>query len=62
MMGFRNGKGRDIDDWKDLLKMTHQRFHLKSIREPPGSRLAITEVIWLDHEIEAHIERTGGRA
>lgn len=55
MLEFHNAKERDVDDWAKILSEAHPSFHLQAIRKPPGSRLAILEVTWLDHESEAHI-------
>jgi len=55
MLEFHNATERDADDWEKLLSMAHPWFRLRAIKIPPGSRLAILEVTWLDHETEAHI-------
>ena len=48
MLEFHNAKERDIDDWTGLLAMADRRFRLLGCKQPPGSRLAVMEVGWLE--------------
>ena len=51
MLEFHNAKERDIDDWISLLAMADPRFRLLNCKQPPGSRLAIMEVGWLENKV-----------
>lgn len=46
MMQLQNGKERDPDDWKQLFAETDERFVFESVKQPPGSLLAIIEARW----------------
>ena len=51
MLEFHNAKERDINDWTDLLAMADSRFRLLNCKQPPGSRLAVMEVGWLEDKV-----------
>lgn len=46
MLEIGNAKERDLTEWKGLLEQADPRFIFKSMKQPPGSRLAILEAIW----------------
>ena len=52
MLEFHNAKERDIDDWIGLLAMADSRFRLLECKQPPGSRLAVMEVGWLENSFK----------
>ncbi|KAF3404734.1 O-methyltransferase gsfB [Talaromyces pinophilus] len=41
-----NSHERDLGQWSDLLAMADNRFEIKNVTQPPGSMLAIIEVVW----------------
>ena len=46
MLGFQNSLERTRKNWEDLIKAADERFELKSVKTPKGSRLSVIEVTW----------------
>ncbi|KAI1813949.1 putative O-methyltransferase [Poronia punctata] len=47
MLEIGNAKERTLEEWKDLFEKTDERFEMKGVVQPPGSRLSILEFEWL---------------
>lgn len=54
MLTLTNAKERDADQWNDLMKATDPRLQIKSITLPPGSAMAIIEVV-LEEKSNGHL-------
>lgn len=52
MWHYQNGKEREAEEWKKLFQEADIRFDLIGITHPPGSALAIIEVMWRGDQIE----------
>lgn len=46
MLEIQNSKERDLDEWITLFKRADARYSFKGMTQPPGSSLALLEVIW----------------
>lgn len=58
MLTLTNAKERDAEQWNDLMKATDPRLRIKSITLPPGSAMAIIEVV-LEEKTNGHHEPNG---
>lgn len=56
MLTLTNAKERDAEQWNDLMKATDPRLHIKSITLPPGSAMAIIEVV-LEEKANGHVKQ-----
>lgn len=56
MLTLTNAKERDAEQWNELMKATDPRLQIKSITLPPGSAMAIIEVV-LEEKANGHGER-----
>ena len=46
MLAHFNGRERTAEAFAELFSQADHRFGIESIRKPPGSAMAIIEVIW----------------
>ncbi|CAI7652565.1 unnamed protein product [Penicillium viridicatum] len=42
-----NSKIRDIEEWKDVITQSDQRFKVTDVKYPENSRLSLIEIVWL---------------
>jgi hypothetical protein len=55
MLTLTNAKERDHEQWTELMRMTDPRLQIKSITLPPGSAMAIIEVV-LEEAANGHVD------
>ena len=48
MLTLFNGRERDADDWKHLLRLADSKFKLLEIKQPQGSTLALIIATWIE--------------
>jgi hypothetical protein len=46
MLEIGNARERELVEWKRLFEQADPRFMFSEMRQPPGSTLAILEVVW----------------
>lgn len=46
MLEIGNARERDLGEWIHIFEQADSRFVFKGMKQPPGSRLAILEVVW----------------
>ncbi|KAJ6038567.1 S-adenosyl-L-methionine-dependent methyltransferase [Penicillium canescens] len=46
MLTLFNSKIRDVDEWKEVITQSDQRFRVADVRYPESSRLSLIEIVW----------------
>ena len=46
MLEIGNARERDLGEWIRFFEQANSRFVFKGMKQPPGSRLAVLEVVW----------------
>ncbi|KAI0123919.1 S-adenosyl-L-methionine-dependent methyltransferase [Xylariales sp. AK1849] len=46
MLILFNSKIRDVEEWKEVITQSDQRFKVTDVRYPEGSRLSLIEIVW----------------
>jgi hypothetical protein len=55
MLTLTNARERDAEQWSELMKATDPRLQIKSVTLPPGSAMAVIEVV-LEDKANGHVE------
>lgn len=61
MLTLQNGREREMDDWKQLLKRADERFNLTTAIAPEKSAIGVIEVIWEGEAPRLACEHCGAR-
>ncbi|KAJ6191417.1 hypothetical protein N7519_001438 [Penicillium mononematosum] len=46
LLALFNSKLRDVDEWKQVITQSDQRFKVTDVRYPENSRLSLIEIVW----------------
>lgn len=57
MLTLTNARERDAEQWSELMKATDPRLQIKSVTLPPGSAMAVIEVV-LEDKANGHVEES----
>lgn len=46
MLALCNARERTLEEWTTLFAQADPRLNFRGVKQPPGSRLSILEVVW----------------